>query len=167
MLKLFQRLYIDKTFQLLVVPSETIIWSQVHNLEDRGPELLSKIENGELIYPFKTTKSHISRAFVRLKEFCEEYLIKQNGAMRLDNQDQIQMCKAVLEVILFMVSHGFYSDQAALNRIARPIINILDGSNDTMRVNGRDVLLGVRRYFPDPFFELCVVTKCLACDVLL
>ena len=74
--------------------------------------------------------------------------MRQRGVMRLENMDQISMTQKVLSTILFMVKHGFYTDQTDLNRIAKPIISILDGSNDSIRVNGKDVMLGVRRYFP-------------------
>ena len=92
------------------MPSETVIWNQMPNLEHQGSELLSLIENGQLGYPFKTTKGHISRALYRLKEFCEDYLVKQRGVMRFENTDQISMTHQVLSTILFMVKHGFYTD---------------------------------------------------------
>lgn len=69
------------------MPSETVIWSHLHHLDARGDDLLQTITSGSLGYPFKTTKSHISRAFYRLKEFGEEYLIKQGGVMRLEDRD--------------------------------------------------------------------------------
>ena len=58
------------------MPSETIIWSQLFNLQERGDELLQRIESGTLGYPLKTTRGHISRAFYRLKDFCETYLVE-------------------------------------------------------------------------------------------
>lgn len=79
LLKLYLNLFLDKTFQKLIVPSETVIWNQLHNLDARGEELLEQIEKGTLGYPFKTTKGHISRAFYRMKEFCEEFLINKRG----------------------------------------------------------------------------------------
>ena len=51
--------------------------------------LLDKIDNGSLVYPFKMTKGHIARAFYRMKEFCEDYLVKQRGVMRLEQVDHV------------------------------------------------------------------------------
>lgn len=77
------------------------------------------------------------------------------------------MTQQVLQVILFMVNHGFYMDQADLKRIALPIICILDGSNDSYRVNGKDMQLGLKRYFPNKNFDHSVIAKVLACDILI
>ena len=73
----------------------------------------------------------------------------------------------MLKVILFNVNHGFYTNQEDINRITGPILDILDGSNDTYKVNGRDMQLGVKRYFPNVNFDAAVIAKCLACDILI
>ena len=102
-----------------------------------------------------------------MKEFCEEYLIRQRGVMRLENLDQISMTQQVLTIVLFMVNHGFYTNQEDLNKIAQPIVSILNGSNDSIRINGRDMQLGVKRYFPNKNLDHAVTAKCLACDILI
>ena len=73
----------------------------------------------------------------------------------------------VLTVVLFMLKHGFYKDQEELNKIARPVIGILDGSNDSYRVNGKDMPLGLKRYFPRKELEHSVQSKVKACEILL
>lgn len=87
--------------------------------------------------------------------------------MRLENKEQNNMMQQVLQVILFMVKHGFYSDQEELNKISRPVVSILDGSNDSFRVNGKDCSLGIKRYFPNKDLEAAVDAKVLACDILI
>lgn len=66
-----------------------------------------------------------------------------------------------------MVNHGFYVNQEDLIQIAKPIVSILDGSNDSFRVQGRDMKLGLKRYFPNKNFDHSVAAKCLACDILI
>lgn len=66
-----------------------------------------------------------------------------------------------------MVNHGFYTDQTDLNRIARPIVSILDGSNDSIKINGKDHQLGTKRYFPNKELDDSVGVKRLACDILI
>ena len=46
-------------------------------------------------------------------------------------------------------------------------MKILDGSNDSFLVNGKNVSLGIKRYFPNKEFEHAVAVKCLACDILI
>ena len=87
--------------------------------------------------------------------------------MRLDRFDEVSMTNQVLQVVLYMIRHGFYQDQDDLNKIAKPIINILDGSNDSYRVNGKDTQLGVKRYFPNKNFDHSIQAKILACDILI
>ena len=74
-----------------------------------------------------------------MKDFCEDYLIKQKGVMRLENKDELSMTQQVLTVILFMLKHGFYNHENELNKISRPIVSIMDGSNDSYHVNGKDM----------------------------
>ena len=80
----------------------------MHNLEVSDVELIEQISAGTLVYPFKTCKGHISRSFYRMKEFCEDYLVNQNGLMRLENYSLCQLTHQVLTVLLFMLKHGFY-----------------------------------------------------------
>ena len=51
--------------------------------------------------------------------------------------------------------------------MARPVVEILDGSNDTLRVHGRDITIGLKRYFPNASLEQAVLVKTLACDILI
>ena len=51
--------------------------------------------------------------------------------------------------------------------MAKPIVDILDGTTDTIRVNGRDVAIGLKRYFPNTALENSVLAKRLACDILI
>ena len=45
-----------------------------------------------------------------MKEFCEEFLINKRGQMRLEDREEVAMTRQVLEVTLFMLKHGFYTD---------------------------------------------------------
>ena len=58
--------------------------------------------------------------------------------MNLENLEEVSMTRQVLEVTLFMLKHGFYTDQEELKKIAAPVVGILDGSNDSYRINGKD-----------------------------
>ena len=87
--------------------------------------------------------------------------------MRLEDTEEVAMTRQVLDVTLFMLKHGFYTDQEELIKIAAPVVSILDGSNDTYRVNGKDFQLGIKRYFPNKDLEHAVEAKALACDILI
>ena len=63
------------------------------------------------------------------------------------------MTLEVLKIIKFMLAHGFYTTLRELKEVARPMINLLDGSNDIycdeedIESGQMDDFLSVKRYF--------------------
>ena len=69
----------------------------------------------------------------------------------------------VLNCVLFMTQHGFYTDQDDIKSLASSVISILNGSNDRFK-DGRS--LGVKRYLPSPANDIIVPIKEKCCDIL-
>ena len=85
-------------------------------------------------------------SFVKLKGFCLQYLEKTRGAIYLDQVNKNQMTAQVLDAVYFMLCLGFYESQSDLIAISKPVIMLLNGSNDIIK-SGTSMTHGIKRYF--------------------
>ena len=71
-----------------------------------------------------------------------------------------------------MLNHGFYTNLKELREVAKPMINLMNGANDTYvdssKMKEGDLELDtVKRYFSSGTNDIIVECKCLICDNLL
>lgn len=93
-----------------------------------------------------------------------------------ENFDRNDMTVAVLRVVKFMLQHGFYQSSKELMSVAKPVISILSGlvvkKKNKDEAEGEldpemEAAIARKRYFPDSHTDPAIVSKCLACDILL
>lgn len=83
------------------------------------------------------------------------------------------MTLEILKIIKFMLAHGFYTTLRELKEVARPMINLLDGSNDIycddedVESGQMDDFLSVKRYFSSGDNDVIVQSKAIICENLL
>ena len=84
------------------------------------------------------------------------------------------MTAEVLKIIQFMLNHGFYTDLEELKLVALPMINLLDGSNDSyssgeeqQKDKHTEDSLSCNRYFSNGNNDVIVECKTLICQNLL
>lgn len=65
-----------------------------------------------------------------IKKFVENYLHQTEGVQNIFEVGKNMMTLEILKIIKFMLAHGFYTTLRELKEVARPMINLLDGSND-------------------------------------
>ena len=83
------------------------------------------------------------------------------------------MTLEILKIIKFMLAHGFYTTLRELKEVARPMVNLLDGSNDIycaeddLAAGSMDDFLSVKRYFSSGSNDVIVQSKAIICENLL
>lgn len=80
----------------------------------------------------------------------------------------------ILKIIQFMLVHGFYTNLQELKQLSKPMIKLLNGSNDIYYnkeddlSNGAiDEFVSVKRYFSSGSNDIIVQTKAIICENLL
>lgn len=59
----------------------------------------------------------------------ESFLYKTNGQLNPDQPDRNEMVVSVLRTVKFMIQHGFYVESTELEKIAIPVMQLLNGAN--------------------------------------
>lgn len=108
-----------------------------------------------------------------IKKFVENYLHETQGVQNIFEVGKNMMTLEILKIIKFMLAHGFYTTLRELKEVARPMINLLDGSNDIycqeedVAAGSLDDFLSVKRYFSSGDNDVIVQSKAIICENLL
>jgi hypothetical protein len=175
-LKLLSNLYLDrKPFEPLVVPSETIVWSQLKKMSKTKDEIINEISANMFEFTVKKSKARVPESLQKLKEFVEHTIKQTKGTMKQSDTQRNELIFQSLKVIEYMVSHGFYEDMKGLSNIATPIIMLLSGANDSYEdkfdmgqsmIQTAEPEVNMSRYFPSAQNDVVVKVKNLCCDIL-
>ena len=109
-----------------------------------------------------------------IKKFVENYLYQTKGIQNIYETGRNMMTLEILKIIQFMLVHGFYTNLSELKQLAKPMIKLLNGSND-IYYNSEDDLsngaidefVSVKRYFISGSNDIIVQTKAIICENLL
>lgn len=109
-----------------------------------------------------------------IKTFVEQYLHETNGVQNIIEVGKNMMTSEVLKIIQFMLHHGFYTNLEELKLVALPMINLLNGSNDSyssaeeqQKEKQMEDVLSCSRYFSNGNNDIIVECKTLICQNLL
>ena len=118
--KLFNHLWVDKTYQPLNVPNYLITWDDINSENCR--EMLNSARD-----------SHEHDSF---KEFLQEYFqnIATQGYMRAFEEDLNKMTYILLENCKLLVSFGFYTTVKDIESLLHPLMKMLNGLKDVTTV---------------------------------
>ena len=107
------------------IPSSTGVWNEL-------PTFIKEhyLDPTNLTYQIKQAKIAVPASLSAIKKFVENYLQETQGVQNIFEVGKNMMTLEILKIIKFMLAHGFYTTLRELKDVARPMINLLDGSND-------------------------------------
>jgi hypothetical protein len=107
------------------IPSSTGVWNEL-------PPFIKEqfLDPTNLVYQIKQAKIAVPASLSAIKKFVENYLHETQGVQNIFEVGKNMMTLEILKIIKFMLAHGFYTTLRELKEVARPMINLLDGSND-------------------------------------
>jgi hypothetical protein len=146
----------------LVIPTTTVVIHEIPSFEDLVPSY------DHITYPIKKSKVVIPPKQSLLKDFVINFLKTENGVQDLSNRKKNKFVSNLIEVLRFMLTHGFYNDQAELNQLALPLIMLLDGSDDVYdEKEGGGEYNSTDRYKYTQKNEIILMSKKVQCDCLI
>ena len=69
---------------------------------------------------------------LELKNFILEYITDLGGVQKVWKMSNNEMIYEVLNLLYFMLQHGFYREYSEITTLLDPIIALLDGTCDVM-----------------------------------
>jgi len=160
-MKLMVSMYLDREpLYRLAIPTTTVVIHEIPKFDELVPSY------DHITYPIKTTKIEVPPKLGLLKDFILNFLRIENGVQDLENSKKNKFVANLIQVLRFMLTHGFYKSQDELNQLALPLIMLLDGSDDLGDPDGGDYNSSDRYKYTQKN-EIVLMSKKVQCDCLI
>mmetsp|Transcript_6821 Transcript_6821/g.10992 ORF Transcript_6821/g.10992 Transcript_6821/m.10992 type:complete len:608 (+) Transcript_6821:2642-4465(+) len=151
------------------IPSQTGVWKDLPKFFEENFQ-----DKSNMVYNIITSKITVPPSLTAIKKFVEVYLESTGGVQNIFEMGRNMMTLEILRIIKFMLNHGFYNNLHELKQVAKPMVNLLDGSNDIYYdVNDENMsgaiedFVSVKRYFSSGSNDIIVQSKAIICENLL
>jgi hypothetical protein len=103
-------MHLDRSpIEPLVIPTTTVVIYDIPSFDDLVPSY------DHITYPIKTSSAQIPQQLYVLKDFVLNFLRSENGVQDLSNNKKNKFVSNLIQVLRFMLTHGFYENQNELN----------------------------------------------------
>lgn len=98
-------MYLDREpLEPLIIPTTTVVIHEIPKFDDLVPSY------DHITYPIKTSKVSLPPQLGLLKDFILNFLRSENGVQDLENNKKNKFVSNLIQVLRFMLTHGFYND---------------------------------------------------------